>query len=53
MPVERAETRDRGLGPVKWTGPARPFFAVGSGAPGRTRTHNSHADFLGYYLEVG
>ena len=40
MLVERAETRDRGLGPVRWTGPARPFFAVvgvappdGSGAP--------------------
>ena len=28
MLVERAETRDRGLGPVRWTGPARPFFAV-------------------------
>ena len=33
MLVERAETRDRGLGPVRWTGPARPFFAVVGVAP--------------------
>jgi hypothetical protein len=33
MLVERAETKDRGLGTVKWTGPARPFFAVVAMAP--------------------
>ena len=33
MLVERAETWDRGLGPVRWTGPARPFFAVVGVAP--------------------
>jgi len=33
MLVEQAETRDRGLGPVRWTGPARPFFAVVGVAP--------------------
>jgi hypothetical protein len=33
MLVERAETKDRGLGAVKWTGPARPFFAVVAVAP--------------------
>ena len=33
MLVERAETRGWGLGPVRWTGPARPFFAVVPVAP--------------------
>ena len=33
MLVERAETQGRGLGPFRWTGPARPFFAVVGVAP--------------------
>jgi len=33
MLVERAETRDRRLGPDRWTGPARTSFAVAGVAP--------------------
>jgi hypothetical protein len=33
MLVERAETLGRELGPVRWTGPARPFFGVVGMAP--------------------
>ena len=33
MLVEHAETQDRGLGAVRWTGPARPFLSVVGVAP--------------------
>jgi hypothetical protein len=44
--VERVQAKDRTIDPaaIEWTPPARPFFGEvrGYGAPGRTRTPNSH-----------